>query len=216
MKRSYSLATLEDLRGLKESLQMRHATFRPVAPPCGRKKSESPKSDDEIFREAMADVREIKEFREIPFRKAPEIRPRACREDDTLSALREIVSGKRKIRLSDTGEYIEWTFHGSRRDIAGRLHRGDFSVQDFIDLHGMTLGEAEEALRCFFRESARRRLFCVKIIHGRGLRSPQGPVLKEALKGWLHGTLRKWTAAYATARDCDGGLGAVYIILKSG
>jgi DNA-nicking Smr family endonuclease len=95
------------------------------------------------------------------------------------------------------------------------LHEGDFSVQDFIDLHGMTLAEAEEAFSFFFRDSLRKHLFCVKVIHGRGLRSPGEPVLKTALVKWLQGTFRKRILAYATAKDCDGGLGATYIILKT-
>jgi DNA-nicking Smr family endonuclease len=78
----------------------------------------------------------------------------------------------------------------------------------------MTLCEAEEALISFFRDAVKRRLFCIKVIHGRGLRSPNGPVIKEALKQWLHGPFRKWVMAYASAKDCDGGLGATYIMLK--
>ncbi len=78
----------------------------------------------------------------------------------------------------------------------------------------MTLSEAEESLKRFFREAMNKGLFCVKVIHGRGLKSPKGPVLKKALINWLQGSFRKWVMAYATAKDCDGGLGATYIILK--
>ncbi|MEW6002370.1 MAG: Smr/MutS family protein, partial [Nitrospirota bacterium] len=82
-------------------------------------------------------------------------------------------------------------------------------------LHGTTLNEAEEAFGLFFKNAIKKGLFCVKVIHGRGLKSPKGPVLKEALKTWLQGPFRKWVLAYATAKDCDGGLGATYIILKN-
>ena len=215
MKRTCGCVTFKELKELKEAFHLLQQgnTHGVRAPRAGEK--EKCRSDEEIFREAMADVREIKEFREIPFVGTPEIRPRPFRRDDTLEVLSEIVAGKRKIRIADTGEFIEGTLPEMRRDISVRLHRGDFSVQDFIDLHGMTVGEAEKALGQFFREAVRKRLFCVKVIHGRGLRSPGGPVLKEALRNWLHGAFRKWTAAYATAKDCDGGLGATYIILKS-
>jgi DNA-nicking Smr family endonuclease len=54
----------------------------------------------------------------------------------------------------------------------------------------------------------------VKIIHGRGLRSPRGPVLKEKLIKRLSGKYRKHVVAFVTARQCDGGLGALYILLK--
>jgi DNA-nicking Smr family endonuclease len=173
------------------------------------------RSDDEIFREAMSDVREIPAFRKISPLKLPKVNPLPSRRDDALAVLDRIVKGETRMRLSDTAEYIAWVRPYIRKDIIEKLHRGDYSVQESIDLHGMTLIEAEEALTCFFREAIQRRLFCVKVIHGRGLRSPQRPVLKEALKRLLHRSYSKWVLAYSTARHCDGGLGATYIMLKS-
>ena len=172
------------------------------------------KTDEEIFLEAMTDVRENKEFRKIPYQSPPAIKITTPQQEDDVKVLEEIVLGKKKIRLSDTGEYIEWTRPGARKDLARRLHRGDFSVQDCIDLHGLTLTEAEEALIEFFKKVLARQYSCVKVIHGRGLKSPHGPVLKEAFKKLLRGPFRKWVLAYATAKDCDGGLGATYVLLK--
>ena len=195
-------------KGLKAALESNKSSF-------SKKDTIEVKTDEEIFREAMSDVREIMEFREIPPKKPPKHKHIPLQKDDSLDILREIINGERKINLSDTGEYIEWINSNVRKDIAHRLHHGDFSVQDSIDLHGMTLSVAEEALYSFFKDALKRRLFCIKVIHGRGLRSPKGPVLKEALKMWLHGNYRKWVLAYSTAKDCDGGLGATYIILKN-
>lgn len=202
MRQAYSLTTFKALEGFKKTLRCRREVVHH-------------KTDEEIFSEAMADVREIKEFREIPFQKSPGANPRAVQGDNSIEMLRQIVEGKKKIRLSDTGEYMEWTSPSLRSNISRKLHEGCFAVQDCIDLHGMTLGEAEEALHLFFREAIRKRLSCIKVIHGRGLRSPHGPVLKEALRKWLHGSFRKWVLAYATAKNCDGGLGATYIMLRS-
>jgi DNA-nicking Smr family endonuclease len=195
-------------RGLKDALVSNEYTFI-------KKDAIKIKTDEEIFQDAMANVREIKEFRAIPVKKPPMSKQHPVQADDSMEILRQIVGGDRKIRLSDTGEYIEWMRPDIRKDIVHRLHRGDFSVQDYIDLHGMTLSEAEEALCLFIKEAVKKGLFCVKVIHGRGLRSPGGPVLKEALKKWLQFTFKKWVLAYSTAKDCDGGLGATYIILKS-
>jgi len=172
------------------------------------------KTDEEIFLEAMTDVRENKEFRKIPYQSPPAIKIPAPQQEDDVKVLKEVVLGKKKICLSDTGEYIEWTRPGARKDLARRLHKGDFSVQDCIDLHGLTLNEAEEALIEFFREALSRQYSCIKVVHGRGLKSPHGPVLKEAFKKLLRGPFRKWVLAYATAKDCDGGLGATYVLLK--
>lgn len=176
------------------------------------------KTDEEIFIEAMSDVKEIKEFRKIPVRGPQRLKRNIHRtteeKDDSLDVLKDVVKGKGKIRLSDTGEYIEWARSSVRKDLLEKLHQGHFSVQDYIDLHGMTLREAEYAFTSFFKEALKRGLFCIKVIHGRGLRSPEGPVLKEALKRWLNRKFRKWVLAYSTAQDRDGGLGATYILLS--
>jgi DNA-nicking Smr family endonuclease len=208
-----SKLTFTPFKGLKEVLEDHKFAF-PGKDVTGKDVNKT-QTDEEIFRDAMANVREIKEFRKIPAKKPPKIERLPVRRDDSLDVLQSIVKGATRIRLSDTGEYIEWIRPNLRKDIARRLHQGDFSVQDSIDLHGMTLRQAEEAIHSFFRDAIKNRLFCIKVIHGRGLRSPGGPVLKEALIKWLHGNFRKWVLAYSSAKDCDGGLGATYIILKT-
>ncbi|MCG6553053.1 MAG: Smr/MutS family protein [Candidatus Magnetominusculus sp. LBB02] len=180
--------------------------------------------DCDYFSMAMARVREIKEFREIPYSapslSVPTQRPSNNVED--AEALTEIVMGRSPVEICHTQEYVEWAAAGrgqtrnlaARKDLLLRLHKGEFAVQDYLDLHGFTLEEAELLINDFITESVRRRLRCVKIIHGRGLRSPAGPVLKEALMRWLTGRMRKHVSAFTTARGCDGGLGAVYVLLK--
>jgi DNA-nicking Smr family endonuclease len=194
-------------KGLKESLlkknfPLNHTDYKD-------------KSDEEIFKEAMTDVREIKEFREISVNKVQKKFFIKIQNDNSIEILKEIISGKRKIQLSNTPEYVEWAHPNIRKDITYMLHNGYFSIQDTIDLHGLTLTQAEEALTKFIQNSIKRNLFCIKVIHGRGLRSPKGPVLKQAVINWLHKKFSKWLLAYATAKDCDGGLGATYIILKN-
>jgi DNA-nicking Smr family endonuclease len=179
-----------------------------------KKPTKNDKTDEELFLEAMANVKERQEFRKIPYSSPAIIKISSPKSEDDIEVLKEIVHGKKKIRLSDTGEYIEWTRPGARKDLAKRLHKGDFSIQDYIDLHGLTLAEAEDVLIEFFKKALAMQYSCVKVIHGRGLKSPHGPVLKEALIRWLQGHFRKWVLAYATARDCDGGLGATYVLLK--
>jgi DNA-nicking Smr family endonuclease len=40
--------------------------------------------------------------------------------------------------------------------------------------------------------------------------------LKTQVIGWLsRGPWRKWVMAYASARSCDGGTGATYVLLRS-
>ena len=65
----------------------------------------------------------------------------------------------------------------------------------------------------FFTDAIKKGHRCVKIIHGRGLRSRAGPVVKHAVIKLLSSRYRKKIIAYVTARQCDGGLGALYVLL---
>lgn len=175
--------------------------------------------DEELFLLEMRGVREIKEFRQIhvPVKGvAMAIKKRPDADTQVLKTLRDISGGRHTIALEDTDEYIAWTNStcGCTEAVAKKLHEGRFSVQDFLDLHGFTVEEAEVQVDEMLRGALTRGLRCIKIIHGRGLKSPQGPVLKEALVKWLAGRYRKNIIAFCTARQCDGGLGALYILLK--
>jgi DNA-nicking Smr family endonuclease len=102
--------------------------------------------------------------------------------------------------------------HVGRRTMR-KLQRGGYSVQDEIDLHGMTLEEAKPALSDFINYSASQGKYCVRVVHGKGLGSGhRGPVLKNAVNRWL----RKWDCvlAFASTRQVDGGTGAVYVLLQ--
>jgi DNA-nicking Smr family endonuclease len=96
-----------------------------------------------------------------------------------------------------------------------RLRRGEYRVEREIDLHGLTATEARHALRTFLIEALERRVRCVRIIHGKGLRSGhRGPVLKSTVSGVLRRTGA--VLAYVSARPVDGGTGAVYVLLSPG
>ena len=54
---------------------------------------------------------------------------------------------------------------------------------------------------------------CVRIVHGKGLRSGhRGPVLKGVVSALLRNTGA--VLAYVSARPVDGGTGALYVLLE--
>lgn len=182
--------------------------------------AESP-TDDELFLRAMRDVREIPEFRaiRISFGKNRTALQHPKREPLPHALLEEITCGKKPVILEQTQEFV-WWIHPKEVSHAGallvqRLHQGAFSVQDFLDLHGCTVPEADKLLAAFLKESLQKGLGCVKIIHGRGLRSADKPVLKSRVTNLLSTRFAKHVRAYVTARANDGGLGAVYVLLRS-
>ena len=80
----------------------------------------------------------------------------------------------------------------------------------------MTTDEARQAVERFLLSSVFQGLRSVLIIHGRGLNSrDQIPVLKKHMSGWLkRGRMKRLVLAFATARACDGGAGALYVLLR--
>lgn len=183
--------------------------------PVPPKEIKSP-DDEELFLNTMKEVQEIREYRAIPLyhKEVASPRKKGCPEDEALKALKETVRGRSPLHLPDTQEYVEWIDHEHGGDIIKNLHEGKYSVQDCLDLHGVIVQDAEKVVDDFVRYSVKRGHRCVKIIHGRGLCSPNGPVLKEMVVKWLSMRYRKYIRAFVSARQCDGGLGAVYVLFK--
>ncbi len=209
---TFSVRPFEKLRKKIES-----KSAVPASAPVRQKKKEQ-FTDEELFSLAMDEVQEIEEFRSLacahPRKKIASHTGKVDPDREALTILGEIAEGRRPIHLPDTQEYVEWKNPDCRDDIIQILHSGHFSIQSFLDLHGCTVPEAEEELDEFFKESFKKGLRCVKIIHGRGLRSTKGARIKEAVVKRLSGHFRRDIIAYVSARQCDGGLGALYVLLK--
>jgi len=97
-----------------------------------------------------------------------------------------------------------------------RLKRGGYAVEDRLDLHGLTRDGARGAVDRFLRGARLDGKRCVLLIHGRGRHSEDElPVLKEGLRGWLaSGSFGRQVLAFASARPADGGVGALYVLLR--
>ncbi len=200
-----------------EKLKKRIERTAPPALPTRQKKKEE-YTDEELFSREMDGVQEIEAFRvlacERTRRKTSALSVRADPDRETLEALDKIATGQSPIHLPYTQEYIEWVSPDYHETIIPKLHEGRFSVEAFIDLHGFTAAEADDELDVFFRECFQKGYRCVKIIHGRGLRSVKGPQVKTSVIRRLSGHFRKDIIAFVTARQCDGGLGALYVLLR--
>jgi len=179
-------------------------------------------SERKTFIEAMEGVKPIfrgkgatRIFSKRPLPVAP-AEDLAKREDaETLSQLKNLVQYGTGFKILDTPEYIEGTGYNVPRLVARRLHHGDFAIQGHIDLHALKSIEAKDVLERFLKWAVSTGKRGVLIIHGRGLSSLNGPVLKEKVIEWLtRGPWRKWVLAFSSARACDGGAGATYVLLR--
>lgn len=200
---------------LKKKIESKTAV---PAPAPARQKKKEHITDEELFSSAMEEVAAIDEFRSLACAHHPKkSAPHPGRIDPDQEAriiLNEITEGQRPIHLPDTQEYVEWVNPRYHDTVIPMLHEGRFSVQACLDLHGCAVPEAEAELDEFLCDAFKKGLRCVKLIHGRGLRSVKGPRIKEAMIKRLSGHFRKDILAYVTARQCDGGLGALYVLLR--
>jgi DNA-nicking Smr family endonuclease len=196
-------------------LELHPATDKLVAPP---KKIDGELSDDQAFRAGMEGVEPLG-WSETPVKLPPpfEIPVWAEDESEALSALRAFVAGRGEMDPFALGEGVEGASSARARRLLPRLKNGEFSVQDHLDLHGLDLDDAKEALERFLKRAQHTSLSCVRIVHGRGKHSPTEPhAMKRAVTRWLSSRkLRRTVIAFASARWKDGGSGAVYVLLSS-
>ena len=172
-------------------------------------------TDDDIklFRRAVSGAKPLHaEDRVVAERKKPPPRARFKRADER-EALRESLQADVDTMEAYNADNLRFHRPSVGRRTMRKLARGNFAVQDEIDLHGMTVPEAKPRLAEFIEHSARSGKLCVRIVHGKGRGSGQrGPVLKMSVNRWL----RQWDSvlAFVSARQVDGGTGAVYVLLK--
>jgi DNA-nicking Smr family endonuclease len=213
--------SFQDLKGLLKA--------QSISIPKGRKVEaatpeieQNSNFEERLFIEAMEGVVPISRengVEDIFQTRRPEIRlPEGSekKEDaETLSKLKSLVQNGTGFNILETPEYIEGTGYNVHPEVARRLHRGDYSIQAHVDLHRLDIHDAREVFEKFLKRAVITAKRGVLIIHGRGLSSPAGPILKSKVIEWLtRGPWRKWVLAYSSARACDGGAGATYVLLR--
>ena len=117
--------------------------------------------------------------------------------------------------LARHGERVEGLAQGIDRQHLLRLRRGEWRVERRVDLHGLTAPEARRELASELHDAALAGVRCVLVIHGRGLHSESGPVLRDGVLAWLTAPpLATRVMAFASALPRDGGPGASYVLLR--
>jgi DNA-nicking Smr family endonuclease len=189
------------------------------SPPPPPTAAPEPASDDDLFQREMAGVRPLsaaERARVVPPPPAPPERAITDPDAEALAELSDLVAGNGRFDIADSVEFVEGIAAGVDRRLLRRLRHGDFAYQSHLDLHGMSAEQARGAVDRFLTRAQQRGERCVLIIHGRGLNSKdQMPVLKHRLANWLaRGAWNRLVLAFCSARACDGGAGALYVLLR--
>ncbi|WP_457674836.1 Smr/MutS family protein [Thiolapillus sp.] len=169
--------------------------------------SRDKESDDEfrIFREAMQDVRPLAQDKASPWKQR--------RRPVPLASGREEQPGEEFADTrEETPDFLEFRRPGIQHRLWSDLQRGVLEPEATLDLHGMRVHDARQALGRFLNQSLGARRRCVRIIHGKGRGSSQQPVLKQRINQWL--PQKAEVLAFCSAPRWDGGTGAVYVLLS--
>lgn len=177
-------------------------------------------ADDEaeLFRRAMQGVRPLKVIQRVqPQRRAPRPRARFARAERAEVLLESLGIAKgtagTDLYQLQPGDELVFRRAGVPETVLRQLRRGHYRVDSEIDLHGSTVAEAMARLGAFLREARARDLRCIRVIHGKGLRSgTRGPVLKNSVNALLRRT--DAVLAFASARPVAGGTGATLVLLS--
>jgi DNA-nicking Smr family endonuclease len=170
--------------------------------------------DTHLFREAVRDVKPLaKDTLPLERRRRPPARARFTRAD-RFAVLQESLHTDVVDPEVASGEELVFSREGVQPSVLRKLRRGQYHVQAEIDLHGLTVPQAKEALRSFLADALELHFRCVRIVHGKGLRSGhRGPVLKGAVASVLRRVGP--VLAFVSAPYVDGGTGALYVLLAT-
>lgn len=193
--------------------------------------------DDALFRSLMRDVKPLKKRKTItPTIKKSAITPKNIiiepltpATQDNLDQERHSLTRKQRpykpfqpgvsIHYSEdlhepiTSESVlQYQMDHLAPEHQQKLKKGQIKIDSRIDLHGVERFEAQDRLHRYLEHAKSHGLRNLLIIHGKGSKHGEAPILKTHLYLWL----RHYPAILAmhSAHAKHGGTGALYVLLK--
>lgn len=172
-------------------------------------------NDDELneFYKAMQDVKALEgKGREI----VPCVKDTSLTPPPVTNPLQDFMDGKLEFALNASEDYVEGHILGIDLMTVGKLQSRQYSPEAHIDLHGLNAEQAYHNLIAFFRNSYQRGLRTVLVVTGKGKNSINGmPVLRNKVQEWFtKDPFRRVIIAFCTAKQEDGGTGALYVLIR--
>lgn len=172
---------------------------------------DSTKNDEEsLFLAEMRDVTPLKPDNKVSIRKPSNKPPLQASNSGAESTMDDVFSDSEI--LEECPDILSFARSGLQHSVLKKLRQGKYPVEYTLDLHGLTIAEASKALREFLGKCEAYGLRHVIIVHGKGFRSKDKPVIKPMVNRWLRAVDN--VLAFHSAQPKDGGSGAVYVLLK--
>jgi DNA-nicking Smr family endonuclease len=199
---------LHSLQGLFEPSDRQ--AMAPVSMESDVREEDDPQA---LFRRLIGPVRKLADVAE-PARPPPPAPDAAMSRADEAHVLVELAELPNDANLLEAADRMLYLANGYPPKILRKLRRGQFKVQDEIDLHHLPQSAAKVVLSEFLLQAKRRQLSCLRLVHGKGLRSGErGPVIKNMLDQDLR--RRSDVIAFTSAPLAQGGTGALLLLLKN-
>lgn len=196
------------------------APQQPGAAPSVPAPKNQTEDDGALFLRAMAGAKKLDQTDEAPFPGArPDKTAGTVPADDAEEQLRFLEAMKKMgpvIRAARQEELEEGQQRRSASSRMRQLKRGTIKITEELDLHGFMKDEALVRLDRFIASAFGRGQKAVLVITGKGINSPEGPVLQGAVAAWLREKGKGPVAEFAPAPRDRGGSGAFVVFLKSG
>ena len=172
------------------------------------------KSDDDIFREAMGDVKPLKQDVRVTKPTQQDVNAEVRRQAAVAQTAepKEGLSGDYVKPLSPH-DILEFKRPGIQHGVYKNLRLGKYQVDARLDLHRLNVEQARQAVAQFIKDCVNNDIRCALINHGKGVeRQPQPALLKSCVNHWL--PQLSDVMAFYSAQKQHGGVGATYVLLK--
>lgn len=174
--------------------------------------------EDELF-VTLGGVKPLPQGDKVVLGKTPadEAVARARREAAAAEAegenLTDYLSDER-VELVDPHEPLAFCRPGVQHGVYRKLRLGQYQLEATLDLHQLKLREARQTVMRFINDCLRQEIRTALIIHGLGLRAKPPALMKSHVNHWLRQIDE--VMAFHSSQKADGGLGAVYLLLRKG
>lgn len=171
--------------------------------------------EDQEFRELMGDVRPLGGDSEVRLKRAAEITPGTLERRlaaESLARRDGNFLSTTHIPLLDPHAELSFIRPGVQYGVFKRLRLGDYRFDSRLDLHGLSVEQAREALYRFIADCMRHDVRAALISHGRGAGRSTPALLKSCVALWLPQFAE--VLAFHSAPRHLGGTGATAILLR--
>ncbi len=164
--------------------------------------------DSELFRRSVGNISRIEDDRVIPRKNSNKKFPSQQLEQNNY------LPGQNEVPLVGVSDQLSYRQPGIQQRLLDKLKKGKILIERQLDLHGMTRLNAEKSLLRFIKQCSQNGIYAIRIIHGKGHGSDNKlPVIKNMLNQVLRNNPQ--VLAFCSARQNDGGTGALYVLLKN-